>query len=33
MKPDKLVERMEEVNKQLGDRAGDINLVYIKSRI
>ena len=28
--PDKLVERMEEVNKQLGDRAGDINLVYIK---
>jgi hypothetical protein len=28
--PDKLVERMKEVNKQLGDRAGDINLVYIK---
>ena len=28
--PDKLVERMKEVNKQLGDRAGDVNLVYIK---
>lgn len=28
--PDKLVERIKEVNKQLGDRAGDINLVYIK---
>lgn len=28
--PDKLVERMKEVNKQLGDRVGDINLVYIK---